>query len=116
MPFLDDEGQQVLAPDGSKMMRPKGMDPHFFVNRGIEDKKREVEMLNLDSFLGWINLFIYMEAELSKFNRGNIWDVQRLEHIFHPEFVDYATVLIGLYAHSSPHFGIRERSAEGSCL
>ncbi len=96
--FLDDKGQQVFAPDGTKMRRPEGMDPHFFVNQGIEDTKREEEMLAQDFSLGWINVFMYMESELSKFNRGHIWDAQRLEHEFHPEFVDYATVLIGLYA------------------
>ena len=101
VPFRDGNGQQVFAPDGTKMMRPQGMDPHFFVNRGIEDKEREYEILAQDSILGWVDAFLYMESELSKFDRGNIWDAQRIGHAYRPEFVDYATVLIGLYAAAS---------------
>ncbi len=80
VPFRDDNGQHVFAPDGTKRMRPQGMDPHFFVNRGIEDKEREYEILAQDSILGWVDAFLYMESELSKFDRGNIWDAQRIGH------------------------------------
>ena len=49
--FLDDKGQQVLRPDGKPMERPAGMDPHFFVNQGIKDRKLEIE-IETNSIIG----------------------------------------------------------------
>ena len=40
----------------------------------------------------------YQAMELCHFDRGYLWDAQRINHTYHPEFVDYATVAIGLYA------------------
>jgi hypothetical protein len=40
----------------------------------------------------------YKLGALSHFNRGGAWDAQRVGGSFHTEFVDYATVAIGLCA------------------
>ncbi len=40
----------------------------------------------------------YQVGALSNFRRGGSWDPQRIDGSFHPEFVDYSTVAIGLYA------------------
>jgi len=42
-----------------------------------------------------------MKQPLYKINQGGEWDAQRVGGKFHPEYVDYATVAIGLYAASS---------------
>jgi hypothetical protein len=39
VPFVDDKGQAVLNDQGQPMMRPAGMDPHFFVSQALKDKK-----------------------------------------------------------------------------
>jgi hypothetical protein len=53
VPFADDTGQVVLRPEreptkpkNEPMMRPKGMDPHFFVDQGIRDKKEEESLIS----------------------------------------------------------------------
>jgi hypothetical protein len=38
-----------------------------------------------------------MTRALSNFQRGALWDAQRIGGSFHSEFVDYSTVAIGLY-------------------
>lgn len=40
----------------------------------------------------------YMAKQLWHFQRGHSWDAQWVGGSYHPEFVDYATVAIGLYA------------------
>jgi len=95
VPLVDDKGQVVLNSNGTPMMRPAGMDPHFFVSEGLKDKK--VEQM-LAPYGGGLVALEYYGSELSKFWRGGSWDAQRIGGSFHPEFVDYATVAIGLYA------------------
>src|SRR5437762_11512583 len=36
-PFLDDSGSPVTRADGTPVMKPKGVDMRFFVNRGFTD-------------------------------------------------------------------------------
>ena len=93
VPFVDDTGQVVLNQKGMPMMRPAGMDPHFFVEQGLADKETEAAMLSSGSEAGAPAAFAYMIQRLLNFNRGYGWDAQRLGGSFHTEFVDYATVL-----------------------
>jgi hypothetical protein len=104
VPFVDDKGQAILKSDGTPMMRPAGMDPHFFVNQALRDMK--VETGNLLSLPkedgsrrkeGGVAALAYQAAALAHFSRGGPWDAQRIGGAFHAEFVDYATVAIGLY-------------------
>jgi len=47
---------------------------------------------------GKVAALIYEFGELSKFLWWHSWDAQRIGGKYHAEFVDYATVAIGLYA------------------
>ncbi|MCK1383311.1 RHS repeat-associated core domain-containing protein [Bradyrhizobium sp. 21] len=78
VPFLDDQGQQVLDYLGQPMMRPSDVDPAFFVDEGKKG--------------GYL--------DLGKFGQGKSWDVQRVDtdRLPTPAFIDYATVGIGLFA------------------
>ncbi len=104
LPFLDDANQAVQDAQGRPMMRPAGLDPHVFVNQGALDK-RYYEMLlkysYLDSSGAGLTILEHEASELAKFRQGGEWDAQRIGGHFHAEFVDYATVAIGLYASSS---------------
>ena len=89
------------------MLRPAGLDPHIFVNQGALDK-RLYEVLLRYSYSGpdgnggsGLAVLEHELVELSKFRQGGEWDAQRIGGHFHAEFVDYATVAIGLYAASS---------------
>jgi RHS repeat-associated protein len=81
VPFLDDDGQQVLDINGRPMMRPSDVDPHYFLGTNMTGTPFEA--------LG----------ELMNFRIGGAWDVQRVgpNLQFTPDFVDFSTVMIGLY-------------------
>jgi hypothetical protein len=104
--FVDDKGQPVQEHgQGAAIFRPAGLDPHFFVNQGIADQKMVADALKANpNFLTPGNAAAvsgsaaYELNQLAKFNQGHEWDAQRIGGHFHPEFVDYATVAIGLYA------------------
>ena len=108
VPVVDDQGKPVLIPDGpfkgQQMLRPAGLDPHFFVNQGIADKSRYDALLHTanpyggnDAGPAWV-LREFMQ--MRKFRQGGEWDAQRVGGRYHAEYVDYATVAIGLYAAS----------------
>jgi hypothetical protein len=98
VPFLDDDGHTILNSDGRPMLRPAGMDPHFFVAQGLLDRPVEEALLSTGNEGGGPATLGYKLGALSHFNRGGAWDAQRVGGSFHTEFVDYATVAIGLYA------------------
>jgi len=111
VPVVDDQGNPILIPDGpykgKPMLRPAGLDPHFFVNQGTTDKSYYGALINNPSPNplggGGAGPAILPREfmQLSKFNQGGEWDVPRVGGKFHPEYVDYATVAIGLYTASS---------------
>ena len=92
VPFTDDNGNLILGPDGLPMMRPAGFDPHFFTGAGAEDAAKYGQGT-------------YYVNSLSNFRIGGSWDAQRgakgpsnPQGQWYPEFRDYASVAIGLYA------------------
>jgi hypothetical protein len=95
VPFVDDNGAPVLDPAGNQMQRPFGLTPGYIVAQGIADQKVEQEMILHGDGMTAAG---YQMGALAKFKQGGPWDAQRIGGKFHPEFVDYATVLIGLYA------------------
>ena len=104
VPFVDDKGQAILKSDGTPMMRPAGMDPHFFVNQALRDMKVETgNLISVPNSDGsrrkedGLAALAYQAAALANFRRGGPWDAQRIGGSFRNEFVDYATVAIGLY-------------------
>jgi len=99
VPFVGDDGKPVLSVTGTPMQRPAGLDPHFFVDQGLADGKLETDMLQREG--GGPGVLGYAAGQLAKFKQGGPWDAQRAGGRFHPEFVNYATVIIGLYAAAS---------------
>lgn len=98
VPFVDDKGQRYLNFRGKPMLRPAGLDPNFFVEQGLKDKREKEKLLSLGGMEGIQAALAYKIAALARFGRGGAWDAQRLGRTYHPEFVDYSTVAIGLYA------------------
>jgi len=98
VPFVDDKGQGYLNVWGSPIQRPTGLDPHFFVDQGLKDRQAEEALLSSGGDEGALAALGYKTAALANFRRGGPWDAQRLAGTVHPEFVDYSTVAIGLYA------------------
>ena len=80
------------------MMRPAGMPPEFFVSQGRKDKEMEQALMSSGSEAGGMAELGYKTATLANFLRGGPWDAQRIGGSYHPDFVDYSTVAIGLYA------------------
>lgn len=107
VPFVDDNNDPVLAPDGTPMLRPKGFDPHFFVQQGLKDRPG-LEAMDVLLAISTGNVvstsrqiaerYRYLYEKLKRFGQWKEWDAQRVGGVFHDEFVNYATVAIGLYA------------------
>ena len=93
--FVDAEGKPMLDQEGQTMQRPSGLDPHFFVRTGLQDKAFVAAMVR--SGQGG-PAGAYIASQLAKFAAYYPWDAQRLDRGFHHEYVKYATVVIGLYA------------------
>jgi hypothetical protein len=100
--LVDDQGRPVLTQEGDAIFRPAGLDPQFFVKKGLEDKQIVEQLLQYGGQAGASAALAYMIAELSHFAWWMPWDAQRsgnwLDGEYYGEFVDYATIAIGLYA------------------
>ncbi len=111
VPVVNDQGNPVLIPEGHykgrQMLRPAGLDPHFFVDQGTADRSdydARIKNPNPNPFGGddaGLSFLSHELTQLSKFNHFGEWDAQRVGGKFHKEYVDYATVAIGLYAVSA---------------
>jgi hypothetical protein len=99
VPFVDDNHNQVLTPQGNPMMRPSDVDPHFFVDEG-ESTRAWTGLPSLAGPLSGLN-----------FDRGGPWDVQRVGPTkqFVGIFTDFANTAIGL-------FGASARIPQGALL
>jgi hypothetical protein len=97
VPFVDDKGRAILNKAGQPMMRPAGIDPHFFVAEGL--KIREMKMAPFPKDLVKVPEAEVIEAyQLSLFRASGLWDAQRVSGRYDQRFRDYASVAIGLYA------------------
>jgi len=103
VPFKDDNGDDVLGPDHKPMLRPAGADPHFFVEQGVRDRETVRKILNeangpdtLVALPGYnvVKALLFQTKELFKFRQYGDWEAQRINKVWHEEFVDYATVAI----------------------
>ncbi len=72
---------------------PPGEDPHFFVDQGLLARMSQGGVPNMN------DLFAMIQAlrPLLNFRQGRAWDVQRIKGTSMHDFVNYATVAIGLY-------------------
>lgn len=98
VPLLDSHGRPMLRHDGTIILRPAGLDPRFFVQQGLKDRQIVEELLQNGSDGSGPAALGYELGALRKFRQGGAWDAQRIGGIFRHEFVDYATIAIGLYA------------------
>jgi hypothetical protein len=101
------------------MLHPAGLDPHFFVEQGLADRQTEYEYLRSGLEGGGVAALAFERDRLLHFDRGATWDAQRIGGMYHPEFVDYATVAIGLYAAAAGYsrdeiLAIEDHVARGS--
>ncbi len=90
---LDDRGQDVLDQKGGIMWRPKDMDPQLFVDRGLRAAEA---MRNASPDAGPVGLDPMILDEI-EFRQGGSLDAQRVDGRVVRQYVDYATVGIGLY-------------------
>lgn len=99
-PVLLRDGQErpVIGGNGRPVLRPAGLDPQFFVQQGIQDKKVIEDLLRDGSEGVGPALLGYLTGRLPKFSRWASWDAQRVGSVYHDEYRDYATIAIGLYA------------------
>ncbi|MGE4483224.1 hypothetical protein [Acidocella sp.] len=100
VPFVDDKGKTVTNLYGRPMLRPIDRPPSFFTSRGNQDKI----VGRVSGALGEMGALAddaYEVAQLSQFRQNGPWDVQRIKGVEHPEFIDYASVAIGLYCASA---------------
>ena len=103
LPFVDDQGQPVITPagrlQGQPMQFPADFDPHFFVARGLAVQRRREELGQAsDDGGGYLAALALDLPELRHFGQGRSWDAQRFQGKVQDEWIDYATVGIGLYA------------------
>lgn len=84
VPFLDVHGNPVLIGKDGPIMIPRGVDPAFFVNRGLADRSKGALSV-LDG--------------LWNFRQGGAWDLQRQnpDSTVDRKFIDAATIALGLY-------------------
>ena len=83
--FVDDAKVNVLDRFGNKIYRPSALDPHDVLKEARAAAK------------AWIP-GAQESWDESNFRRGGAWDAQRLGGgKFHDEYIDYATILIGIY-------------------
>jgi hypothetical protein len=82
--FVDDRGTPVKDKDGAVVSRPKSPLPSFFVDEGLATKYGPA---------GYRKLLL--------FRQGRIWDMQRDGKMYFPEFVEYASIVIGLFGAAS---------------
>jgi len=84
IPLFDSNGNAITDSEGNPVLRPDdGHDPQFFINQG----KSALPILNL--------------LNLPLFRQGAPWDEQRVNGVPYSEFIDYATIAIGLYGAAS---------------
>ena len=103
LPFLDDQGHPVITPAGPRqgqpMQLPAGFDPYLFVARGLAARRRLEEFGQAsDNGGGYLAALALDLPALKHFGQGRSWDAQRFQGDTQDEWVDYATVAIGLYA------------------
>ena len=87
MPLLDRSGAPVVGGRGKPVMFPDDLPPELFVAQGRRLRHYPPEAL-----------LTLQALDLAKFGQGAPWDAQRRDGLFVDEWIDYATIAIGLYA------------------
>jgi hypothetical protein len=84
--WADDHGQVIRGIDGNPIVIPTWVDPHFFVDQGIDDRGAAIDDPSIALYDLW------------EFRQRGGWDLQRDKGVYLPQFRDAANVVIGLYA------------------
>jgi RHS repeat-associated protein len=92
-PLTDNKGNVVQGASGGAALLPKGFDVSKVLEAGRVDAAMSVVSPTLSAAA--------TANDLAKFRRGGQWDLQRLSGNFNPNFIDSATILIGMYASSA---------------
>ncbi len=87
LPLLGPAGVPLSGASGAPLMFPSHLPPSFFVEQGERLRHYPPEAL-----------LTLLALDLARFRQGGSWDAQRHGGRFVGEWVDYATVAIGLYA------------------
>ena len=87
LPLVDHRGQPIVGAEGKPVQFPSDLSPQFFVERGHRLLQRP-----------HASVAAQVAIDLLKFIHWAPWDAQRRDWTFIPEWVDYATIAIGLYA------------------
>lgn len=87
VPLLDKRGEPITGASQKPVLFPPHLPPSFFVAQGHRLRNYTLEAAG--------HLLL---ADLPKFRQAGPWDAQRLHGQFVREWVDYATIAIGLYA------------------
>jgi uncharacterized protein RhaS with RHS repeats len=97
-PLVDNQGNPVLNNKGNPIYYPAALPPQVFLNRGNNIN----QLANFPDCLFCSAAADVMTAyDLSQFGQGGPWDAQRIDGQNYPQFVDYATVAIGIYGASN---------------
>ena len=96
VPLVDNSGHAVLNSAGVPVQRPLRLPPSFFVQQGQMDRNI---VAGLNAAGHPEEAPAYIAARLARFRQYGSWDARRLSagESF-PQFTDYATIAIGLYA------------------
>lgn len=86
-PLVDHAGQPIIGGNDDPVQFPSTLPPAFFVAQGHRLRHLPVEEIGQQ-----------LAVDLLKFVRGFPWDTQRLDGEYFREWVDYATIAIGVYA------------------
>lgn len=89
----DDDNPVYDKVDHRVIEMPPGEDPHFFVDQGLLNRMYMGGIPTPDELLRMAQLIM----SLFHFRQGGAWDAQRIEGTVVHEFINYATVVIGLY-------------------
>ena len=90
----DDADNPVYDKVGHRVIEmPPGEDPHFFVDQGLLSRMYGGGIPTGEELHRMARLLV----SLFRFWQGHSWDAQRVKGTVVHEFIDYATVAIGLY-------------------
>ena len=103
VPLIDSNGNQLSDARGP-IMRPENFSPAFFHDRGLHDApiyqaaNMAYGLAQSDPTNYLLVDAVLLQTPVSLFNRGGLWDAQRLNGVTYQQYISDASVNIGVYA------------------